>query len=148
MNRTVSITMFKVEAAAKRFRRECLAPRVLNWDGQSLPPPRSGSFDRPSTRAQQTQPQFNASIDPPGSVYTSPFGINSAGVIAGQYEEAGLVSHGFIYDNGEFTIVDYPGASHTALGGINHQGQMVGEYGGRCRSRRSGLADAAHVSPR
>jgi uncharacterized membrane protein len=56
-------------------------------------------------------------------------GINSASTIVGDYQDQNLVNHGFIYQKGQFAVVDYFGASNTDLTGINDLGQMVGGYG-------------------
>jgi probable HAF family extracellular repeat protein len=54
-------------------------------------------------------------------------GINDSGQIVGFYADASGV-HGYLYEESEFTTVDYPGALGTYLGGINNQGQIVGRY--------------------
>src|SRR5215472_9095185 len=66
-------------------------------------------------------------IDPPGSTFTFPFGINPQGDIVGNYV-AGGVTHGFLLHEGAFTTIDVPGATSTFARRINPQGDMVGFY--------------------
>jgi hypothetical protein len=70
-------------------------------------------------------------IDPPGAVFTSPFGINAQGEVVGQYRTADGVNHGFLLTRRGFETIDVPGIS--ALRGINPRGDIVGSYtaGGR-----------------
>jgi len=42
------------------------------------------------------RPPTYTTIDPPGSVFTFPLCINPAGVIAGEYDDASFVPHGFV----------------------------------------------------
>lgn len=73
-------------------------------------------------------------------VDTNPRGINDKGQIVGTYANASGL-HGFLYDHGIFTTIDYPvhgwalGSSgnrffDTSLSGINNLGQIVGSYQG------------------
>lgn len=69
-------------------------------------------------------------IDVPGAVYTGIFGINSAGVMVGNYgENTSSDSHGFMYDYGTFTYFDYPGQTVTVPTGINDSNLVVGYAG-------------------
>jgi probable HAF family extracellular repeat protein len=65
-----------------------------------------------------------------GNSYAS--GINSHGAVAGGYCLTGCTypqsQHGFIWDNGIFTTIDYPGAMSTGAYGINDHGQIVGGF--------------------
>lgn len=84
----------------------------------------------PSAAQSHTITEF----DPPNSIYTYPSGINSAGTIAGWYEDAQLSVHGFTRDAaGNFTSFDVPNAATgngagTSVAGINDSGQVVGWY--------------------
>jgi uncharacterized membrane protein len=69
-----------------------------------------------------------SSIDPPGSVYTVPQGINEPGDISGGFIDA-RGAHGFLLRDGKMTAIDYPGAAWTWARGINAQGDIVGDYG-------------------
>ena len=62
----------------------------------------------------------------PGARSTRAWDINDAGQIVGSYEDAGLRSHAFLYENGSFATIDYPGAYGTYATGINNAGQIVG----------------------
>jgi len=61
---------------------------------------------------------------------TAAFGINDRGVIVGTYANPSnpSASHGFVYDHGTFTTLDYPGASSTSPSNINNAGAIVGGY--------------------
>jgi probable HAF family extracellular repeat protein len=74
-------------------------------------------------------------ISPPnsnGTAYAS--GVNSQGVTAGGYciPPQGCTypqsQHGFTWDNGAFTTIDYPGATSGGAYGINDLGQIVGGF--------------------
>ncbi len=73
-------------------------------------------------------------FDPPGSIFTYAFGINSAGVIAGAYLDASDVYHAYLRAlDGAFTIFDAPGAGTepfqgTAFYSINWEGAAAGQY--------------------
>jgi hypothetical protein len=68
---------------------------------------------------------------------TVPNGINNVGTIVGNYNDSNGISHGFIYNNGNFTTLDVPasfggvatGAAATLATGINNSGEVVGFYG-------------------
>ena len=66
-------------------------------------------------------------IDPPGSTFTFPFGINPQGDIVGNYV-LGNVIHGFLLRGSRFTNIDFPGATNTFARRINPQGDIVGFY--------------------
>jgi uncharacterized membrane protein len=60
---------------------------------------------------------------------TSPEGINASGVIAGFYEDANSVQHGFLLRDGVFTTIDDPaGVLGSAALGLNDHGQVSGVY--------------------
>jgi hypothetical protein len=75
-------------------------------------------------------------IDPPGATGSFGFfaaaqalGINADGVIAGYYNDASFVTHGFVRDtHGKFTTFDAPGAARTLAGSINNEGAVAGRY--------------------
>ena len=58
-------------------------------------------------------------IDPPGSVFTFPFGINDQGDVIGNYTTSDGVDHGFLLQQGAFTTIDPPGSIFTFATGIN-----------------------------
>jgi probable HAF family extracellular repeat protein len=73
-------------------------------------------------------------IDFPGSIVTELWGQDSAGQIAGRYQDASGVFHAFLLSNGSFTSIDFPGAAETAtewisfVGGINASGDIASTY--------------------
>ena len=50
-------------------------------------------------------------------------------MIVGDYYDAAGQLHGFVYQNGRYTTVDYPGSPDTILSGIDDAGLIVGGYG-------------------
>jgi uncharacterized membrane protein len=73
----------------------------------------------------------------PGTTTTA-FGINNKGQIVGGYcippqsacpaSEVNPAEHGFLYDHGVFTQLDYPGAQLTEAVAINDAGTIAGTY--------------------
>jgi uncharacterized membrane protein len=57
-------------------------------------------------------------------------GINNAGVIWGEYNDASGVTHGFIESGGVFTTIDEPNASagFTEITGVLPSGEIIGVY--------------------
>lgn len=69
-----------------------------------------------------------SAIDPPGAIFGSrAFGINSQGVVIGDYIDA-FRRYGFIFRKGVFTTLNFPGSSQTYTFGINNAGKIVGAY--------------------
>ncbi len=66
-------------------------------------------------------------IDPVGSSYTNPTGINDPGQITGYYVD-NVTQHGFFYDAGAMTVLDPAGSSFTQPVGINSAGDITGYY--------------------
>ncbi|HYZ84811.1 MAG TPA: hypothetical protein VE621_10425, partial [Bryobacteraceae bacterium] len=79
-----------------------------------------------TTPASAVQFTFST-IDPPGSTFTFPFGINPQGDVVGNYV-AGDVIHGFLLREGSFNTIDVRGATATFARRINPQGDIVGFY--------------------
>ena len=72
-----------------------------------------------------------ASIDYPGALLTSAFGINNAGNIVGFYQDTSKSVHGFFYNRvaGSFASIDNPDPACTTgtdARGINKRGDIVG----------------------
>src|SRR5947209_17838132 len=63
-------------------------------------------------------------IDPPGSTFTFPFGINPQGDVVGNYSDEGGVVHGFLRHGGNFTTIDFPGSTDTFARRISPQGDV------------------------
>jgi len=84
----------------------------------------------------RAQDGTNTNFDVPaaGPFGTVGFGINPAGVIAGEYGDASNVLHGFVRaKDGTITTIDAPGAGTgpgqgTQCGSINPAGAITGSY--------------------
>ncbi len=86
-------------------------------------PPARPAADTPAS----AQYKFTT-IGVPGSNSAWAWGINNAGLVTGNYEDASSIWHGFVWQNGVFQTVDYPGAVYTYLFGVNNQGVAIGLY--------------------
>jgi hypothetical protein len=64
----------------------------------------------------------------PGASQTFANQINDCNVIAGSFDDASGMQHGFYGKLTSFTEIDYPGAVQTSLDGINNKGELVGSY--------------------
>lgn len=68
-------------------------------------------------------------IDPPGSILTQTFTINSRQEVCGFYYDAQRIGHGYIYHNGKYQIIDVPGAVYlSTVGTVNNGSEFVGEF--------------------
>jgi hypothetical protein len=69
-------------------------------------------------------------IDAPPAVFpgTQGLGINSPGVILGNFYDADFVGHGFVLRAGQFTYVTIDGSAYTELWDANSQGTAVGDF--------------------
>jgi uncharacterized membrane protein len=67
-------------------------------------------------------------IDFPGSVSTTPNGINDRGEVVGAYTDSSNGTHGFVRIGEEFRSIDFPGALLTQARGISPAGEIVGAY--------------------
>jgi hypothetical protein len=64
----------------------------------------------------------------PGSHDTRPVAVNDTGLIGGLYLRPGSsMRHGFLYDDGKFTLVDFS-ASYTNVYAVNNKGEFGGRY--------------------
>ena len=67
-------------------------------------------------------------VEAPGAEATYAFGINSAGLIVGRFNEAG-VGRGYVRETGGVIVpTNFPGATFTETFGINSNGFIVGWY--------------------
>ena len=73
------------------------------------------------------QPGSYVNIDPPGSVTTYIYGINTTGDVAGFYRDS-TRQRGFKLNNNGFTIIDPPNSLNTSISGINTAGDVIGIY--------------------
>ena len=72
--------------------------------------------------------QFQA-LDFPESTLTQTFGLNNHDEVVGAYVDRSGFTHGFIFQDGQFTSVDDPeGVATTSINGINDRGQIVGFF--------------------
>lgn len=103
---------------------------TLGLNGPHRPLSRPGTF--PSAKPAAGTPASSyykfITIGIPGSAYAEAF-INNARLVAGLYEDASSVYHGFVWQNGTFQTVDYPGAAYTNLAAVNNRGVATGWYG-------------------
>jgi len=54
---------------------------------------------------------------------------DNAGMVVGFYtDSSGSNGHGFLFQNGQYSTIDYPGAVATSAVGTNHNGDIVGWY--------------------
>jgi len=69
-------------------------------------------------------------LNPPGSIYTAPSGLNNQGITVGAFEFSGQNLEGFLYHpaNNEYTSIQYPGAESTEALGVNDSGTVVGAF--------------------
>jgi probable HAF family extracellular repeat protein len=94
--------------------------QIVGWIREGIHDPALGYLD--------TAGSFT-SISVPGSAFgTFAYGINDSGQIVGNYGDSTGRNHGFLYNAGSFTTLNYPGAVDTNAYGINDSGQIVGEY--------------------
>ena len=75
--------------------------------------------------ADERSPQFTT-IDFPGSVATTAFGVNERGEIVGSYRDSSNQTHGFVKAGDLFRAINYPGAVFTDARGISPAGEIVG----------------------
>src|SRR5690348_11580047 len=67
-------------------------------------------------------------LNVPGIRLVTANDINDHGQIVGQFSDAQGVAHGYVYQHGNLSQIDYPGATSTNLLGINNLGQIVGMF--------------------
>ena len=67
-------------------------------------------------------------LDFPGAASTAPEDINDSGEVVGFYTDANNLSHGFLYEHGQFTPHDVQGSTATQIRGVNNGGDLVGFY--------------------
>lgn len=89
-----------------------------------------GIYDNPDQTGFLLSGGTYTSIAVPGAVLTYAEAINKHGVIAGYYFDTIGNSHGFTWDKGSITTIDYgDGYPNTYLAGIDDSGVIVGGYG-------------------
>src|SRR3954467_101974 len=70
-------------------------------------------------------------LDPPGSISTEADLINSQGQIIGFFFDAAGRQHGWLFQNGAFTQIDFPGRSGTPPVNINNSSVITAVLGRR-----------------
>jgi probable HAF family extracellular repeat protein len=102
---------------------------ALNDRGESV-----GSFYTPAAHAMRFDGQQFHAIDPDGVIGTSPkshaYSINNRDDIAGSYQDAGGVLHGFVFHapSGQLDVLDHPSGNPTEAFGVNDLGEVIGVY--------------------
>jgi len=68
-------------------------------------------------------------FDPPGSIYTNPYGLNLEGAITGVYYDDSGFEHGFLREpTGKFTTFDPSPSQGTEALNINDSGEIAGDH--------------------
>ena len=68
-------------------------------------------------------------INYPSATGTTVFGVNSSDVVVGTYTDSAAIWHGFLWNDGVFSGIDYPGATGGTIAvGINDSGLIAGFY--------------------
>jgi len=62
------------------------------------------------------------SFDPPGAISSNASAVNPSGEVVGAYTDNAGNGHGYIFDHGKFTTIDFPGATFTFIGGVMPRG--------------------------
>ncbi len=68
-------------------------------------------------------------INADGSTNAVADGINNKGLVSGYYEDSSSIYHGFVWQDGVFTKVDYTDAAYTKLYSLNNSAVVIGFYG-------------------
>jgi hypothetical protein len=97
--------------------------------GPSLPAGLTFDFSFDATSLAFTITNINQ-VNFPGSLFTIPVKINDRGQIVGLYIDAGGAEHGFLFNNGQYSSIDFPGAVATEALAINNRGvpTVAGDY--------------------
>jgi len=69
-----------------------------------------------------------ATLDPPGSIDTRPFGISPTGDIVGLYITNDGRTHGFLLSGNVYSTIDVPDSTRTNAIAVNVLGDIVGRY--------------------
>jgi probable HAF family extracellular repeat protein len=73
-----------------------------------------------------------AALDPSGVIGTAPnsfaFSLNNRGDIAGSYTDASGSYHGYLYNHGKITDIEFPGGFNTQAFGVNDLRQVIGVF--------------------
>jgi probable HAF family extracellular repeat protein len=73
-----------------------------------------------------------SALDPNGVIGTAPnsfaFSLNNRGDIAGSYTDPSGASHGYLYNHGKITDIEFPGGFNTQAFGVNDLRQVIGVF--------------------
>ena len=118
-------TGFSGSSTRSRRRRSC-SPRLEALEVRWL---LSHTLPADGTILVATNPSVYhfTTYDVSGSTRTAVNG-NSPNAIAGEFDDAGGNTHGFVLSNGVLTQIDVPGAVSTSVNGINANGKVAGTY--------------------
>jgi len=76
--------------------------------------------------------QTLSALDPNGVIGTAPnsfaFSLNNRGDIAGSYTDASGSYHGYLYNHGKITDIEFPGGFNTQAFGVNDLRQVIGVF--------------------
>jgi uncharacterized membrane protein len=67
-------------------------------------------------------------VEPPGAIDSIALSINDRGQVAGWYDDALGMTHGFLCHRGVFTTIDVPGSLGSEVTSIDNDGVIVGDY--------------------
>ena len=85
-------------------------------------------------------------FDVPGATITLAAGVNSAGVISGEWSDSVPKQHGFIFSGGVFTSIDFPTATSTNVIGINDSNEVAGFYGDAAKVNHGFVSSAGNFT--
>jgi uncharacterized membrane protein len=98
--------------------------------------PTPSNFDNDPVLYQLKTDVFTPIAVPISPSHTFPTDINDRDQVVGfvtTFTTTGtlvtsMTTHGFLYDNGQFSFIDFPGATDTFVEDINNKGVIVGNY--------------------
>jgi len=71
--------------------------------------------------------KIDAGSQYPGTTFTNALAVNPRGDVVGRYVLSGK-SHGYRWNGGQFSTIDFPNAIFTGAASINPEGDIVGRY--------------------
>ena len=102
-------------------------PLGLNASGDSVGFWDTDGVNAPHGYVRRANGQITT-LDVPGALNTTAFGINDFGQISGYFVDATGAVHGFVKSGQKFRQLDMPGALATIPTAINNWGTVAGEY--------------------
>jgi uncharacterized membrane protein len=95
--------------------------------GYSSTDPGGGILQRSFTVSGTTFTYIDGLL-PAGAQNNQAVGINNAGTVAGFFQDASGVFHGYLITGTTETTLNFPGAMDTQAFGVNNKGEVVGIY--------------------